>query len=117
MDFRPDLGAPAEIARSKGWAGYLLVVTRAAAEAARGAFESQGPHPYSDLPEHYVDEIEPSVRFERGRLIGRVDANASYSWWIEIGTSDTTAFAPLRHGADMVGLDLTLSSRAKKGHR
>jgi len=106
MKFVVDPNAGQEMAQSEGWAKYLLGITAATARAAREAFEMQGPHPYSDAPEHYVDKIESSVMFEHGQLVGRVDAEASYSWFIEVGTSDTPAFAPLRIGADMVGLDL-----------
>lgn len=106
MKFVADPNAGQEMAQSEGWARYLLGITAATAAAARTAFEMQGPHPYSDAPEHYVDQIEPSVMSVRGQLIGRVDAQADYSWYIEVGTSDTPAFAPLRLGADMVGLEL-----------
>lgn len=102
--FKPDPKAPAEIARSKSWARYVGAIAKLAAESAIVVFEAQGPHPYSDEPEHYVNKIEPGVVFENGVVAGRVTAGASYSIYIEHGTSDTPTFAPLQRGADAIGL-------------
>jgi hypothetical protein len=106
--FVPNPHAADDIAMSEGWARHLFEVTAAVAAAAKVAFEMQGPHPYAIGD--YVAQIEASVQVEGGRLVGRVDANDEVSWWIEVGTSDTPTFAPLRLGADMVGLHLTAAA-------
>ena len=112
--FVPDPNAGAEMCRSKGWAIHVAALAAETAEAARAAFEAQGPHPYSDEPEHYVEMIDPDVVMEDGEIAGRVNAHASYSWWIEVGTSDTPAFAPLQKGADAIGLRLEAKPHGRR---
>jgi len=58
--------------------------------------ESDGPH-YRDL-----------IIVEDGEIPGTkvVVASKFTSYWLEVGTEDTPAFAPLRKGADQVGVVL-----------
>lgn len=108
QSFVPDPHAEESITSSIGWATYLIEVTNAAAQAAVDAFEGQGPHPYETG--QYVGSIRPYVGLENGAYIGRVIADDFKAWWLEVGTSDTPAFAPLRLGADAVGLKVEASS-------
>lgn len=76
------------------------------AEAAR----SLGPR--GDSEPHYVDMIEVAVGAGPRGAIARVNANKFTSHWIEFGTGapgPTPAFAPLRRGAESVGLHLVAS--------
>lgn len=104
MKFVPDRTAPSRIKRSPMWARYVLGVANAVARSAVIVFEGQGPHPYSNAPEHYAEMISGELADENGVIAGRAVAHASYSWWIEVGTSDTPRFAPLQQGADAIGL-------------
>lgn len=106
LTFVPDPNAGHEMARSLGWATHVRRVAQETSIAAKIAFEAQGPHPYSTAPQHYVDMIEGELVVVDGVIGGRVTAYADYSWYIEVGTSDTPTFAPLQKGADMMGLRL-----------
>jgi hypothetical protein len=115
--FVPNPRGAENITRSEPWARHLLAITAEVAAAAKVAFEMQGPHPYAvPTPAHptggdYVTLIQPSVLLEHGEFVGRVVAFDEASWYIEVGTSDTPTFAPLRLGADMVGLNLVAVAR------
>lgn len=97
-----DPKAEAVVLSSPAWAVKLLEVTEAAAQAAVDAFEAAGPHPYETG--EYVSSIRGYVGFEDGQFVGRVIADDFKAWWLEVGTSDTPAFAPLQRGADSIGL-------------
>lgn len=101
-DFVPNPRATAEIARSSEWRDHLIRTTAAGVEAARAAFEAQGPHPYSR--EMYAPSIHGDVSFELQGFVGRVASDVPYAWYIEVGTSDTPRFAPIQHGMDAIGL-------------
>jgi hypothetical protein len=51
----------------------------------------------------YRNSIQVEMETEGGMVIGVVSANVDYAGWIEFGTSDTPAFAPMRRGIDRVG--------------
>lgn len=56
---------------------------------------------------HYKDQIETGPSPITSLTAGaRVSAKKFTSGWIEFGTEDTPAFAPLRNAADANGLEL-----------
>jgi len=72
------------------------------AEHAKSVWHQSGPHPYETG--EYVSQIKGEAGLENGIAVGRVNAYKFTSHWIEYGTSDTPAFAPLRRGAESAGL-------------
>jgi hypothetical protein len=56
---------------------------------------------------HYRDQITTAAIVAEGVAGGRVNANKFTSGFIEVGTSDTPAFAPLRTACDANGLTLS----------
>lgn len=102
LEFVPDPEAEEEIASSEGWREHLIRATALGVEAARAAFEGQGPHPYSRGT--YVASIHGEVDLGTEGFVGRIASDVDYAWWIEVGTSDTPTFAPLQHGLDTIGL-------------
>jgi hypothetical protein len=103
-----DRNAASNVTSSLAWAQHLDEITNAAAASAQAAWEASGPHPYETGD--YVSSIRPYVGSEGGQYIGRVIADDFKAWWLEVGTSDTPAFAALRLGADGVGLNIEASS-------
>ena len=67
------------------------------------------------LTSAYYDSIEGVVGFEEGKLVARVIASDYKAWWIEAGTEDTPAFAPLARGAEAVGYHLEAESGSGPG--
>lgn len=89
----------------------MLAKAQKAADASIAVWHSSGPHPYETG--EYVDSIKAEAGVVDARAVGRVNAYDWKAWWLEFGTSDTPAFAPLRRGADESGLHLT--SEVQKG--
>lgn len=84
-----------------GVQAVLQAVGEKIVEAARASFESE-PHPFSTGA--YLESIE----VQDGDVPGskRVIATDWKSNWVEFGTEHSPAFAPLRRGADSVGVVL-----------
>ena len=76
---------------------------RLASEAAQN---TRSIAPADDTPPHYRDQIEAQSGLHGDRVIGRVNANKDNSGYIEFGTEDTPAFAPLRRGLEATGLQV-----------
>ena len=77
---------------------YVTALAEQVAEGARGAAPV--------LTGDYRDSIKAEVGYEDGKLVARVNAYDYKAWWIEAGTEDTRAFAPLATGAELAGLVL-----------
>jgi hypothetical protein len=92
-----------EIASGLPMAGAMEELALQAAEAAK----SIAPEDKDNDPIKYKDSIQVDVGIEEGRVIARVNAMKFTANWIEFGTGEpgpTPAFAPLRRGAEAVGL-------------
>lgn len=100
--FRPNYRAVAIIAASPQMVSEMGERAELVADNARAAWHASGPHPYETG--EYVDGIDAVAGVEGGIAVGRVNAHKFTSAYIEYGTSDTPAFAPLRRGADAAGL-------------
>lgn len=97
--FKMDTRAITKLMRSRPDLAPLLEDLASAAAA-----NSRSVAPVGDDSPHYRDQIEHVVGINRGRYIGRVNANKDTSGFIEFGTRDTPTFAPLRRGLEMIGL-------------
>ena len=97
--FIPDKGGIAELARDAGIASHLGEVAElAAARVLEIAPEDEGD---------YKDGIKTDFGVDERGAYGRVNAFDYKSWWIEMGTVDTPAFAPLRTAVESLGLTIT----------
>lgn len=61
---------------------------------------------------HYKDQITADAAVIAGLAAARVNARKFTSGFIEFGTSDTPAFAPLRNACDGAGVSLAMGSQA-----
>lgn len=100
--FRPNRPGIAALAASPGMVREMRARAEAGAEGAKQAWVSSGPHPYETG--EYVNSIEAAAGVEDGIAMGRVNAHDPTAGYIEFGTSDTPAFAPLRRGVESTGL-------------
>ena len=78
----------------------------------KAAAEARNLGPVGDSEPHYVDMIDVDLGIEGDTALARVNANKFTSNWIEFGTEDTPAFAPLRRGAEAAGLKV-VAGRAR----
>jgi Bacteriophage HK97-gp10, putative tail-component len=58
----------------------------------------------------YQDSIVGEAVLDGDGLTARVNAYDFKAWWIEVGTEDTPAFAPLRLGAELAGFHVEAES-------
>lgn len=102
--FKVDPNAGDEVVRMPEVIQHFGDIADAAAQAVRAAWEASGPHPYETGD--FVSSIHGISGTKNGRVAARVNADDYKAWWLEVGTEDTPAFAPLRLGADLIGLHL-----------
>jgi hypothetical protein len=86
--------AEKQIASSAEMAGAIGHYTEQGADGARDVAPV--------LTGAYRDSIETEMGTEGGMVVGVFRATVDYAGWIEFGTADTPAFAPLRRGIDRI---------------
>lgn len=91
------------LARTPFMSNAMMERGNAVAETAA----SIGPVGDGAVEGHYVDQIKAVPLVALGVAGSRVNAYKFTSGFIEFGTSDTPAFAPLRTACDAVGLTLS----------
>ena len=102
VKFVPNLAGIAELARTPQMEAAMLVIGEEVAARVREI----GPRDDDD-DTHYVEMITVAPTSAAAGFGARVSANKFTSWWIEMGTIRTPAFAPLRRACDALGLILT----------
>ena len=96
--FVPSVTGIAALGRTTQMAALLKARAEVAASAARSVAPVRTGH--------YKDSIETSTGVSRGTAAAYVLSKDFKALWIEFGTEDTPAHAPLRRGCDAAGLEI-----------
>lgn len=103
-----DPKAAAKLGVDREMGAYLAVVADEAAEVVR----ELAPKGESPADEGYAEQVEGQVQLLGKRFfIGRVSAHKFTAHWLEFGTINMLARAPLRRGVEAYGL------RVRSGRR
>lgn len=111
LEFLPDPAATAKIMAQQSTLDYFQRITDQVVDAAKALAPVETGA--------YQDSISGVVGIEDGALVARVNAFDYKAWWIEAGTEDTPAFAPLARGAESAGLHVEAETgrHSAPGHR